>query len=252
MMDVQSALFYAFSAVMLFASFRVITARNPVHAALYLVLAFFQASGIWMLLKAEFLSIALVLVYVGAVMVLFLFVVMMLDINIDSIRQGFWKHFPLAAMVGAVIALELAAVLLGGFRISEPRQQVAAQLIAPAAVTAVAPVDVASMTVDAASAVMPAASAADVGHVVVAQPSNTKDLGVLLYTEYLYPVQVAALILLVALIAAIALTLRARKDSKFQNAGDQVRVKARDRVELVKMDAVKPTPAAPAAEEKQP
>jgi len=233
---------------MLFASFRVITARNPVHAALYLVLAFFQASGIWMLLKAEFLSIALVLVYVGAVMVLFLFVVMMLDINIDSIRQGFWKHFPLAATVGAVIALELAGVLLGGFRISEPQQQVAAQVIAPAVVTAVAPVDVASAAVDAASAV---ASAADVGHVVVAQASNTKALGVLLYTEYLYPVQVAALILLVGLIAAIALTLRARKDSKFQNAGDQVRVKARDRVELVKMDAVKPAPAAPAAEETQ-
>jgi NADH-quinone oxidoreductase subunit J len=235
MMDVQSALFYAFSAVMLFASFRVITARNPVHAALYLVLAFFQASGIWMLLKAEFLSIVLVLVYVGAVMVLFLFVVMMLDINIDSIRQGFWKHFPLAATIGAVIALELAAVLLGGFRITEPQKQVVAQVISPAAVSAVAPVDT--------------ASAADIGHMVVAQVSNTKSLGVLLYTEYLYPVQVAALILLVALIAAIALTLRARKDSKFQNAGDQVRVKARDRVSLVKMDAVKPAPAAPAAEE---
>jgi NADH-quinone oxidoreductase subunit J len=248
MMDVQSALFYAFSAVMLFASFRVITARNPVHAALYLVLAFFQASGIWMLLKAEFLSIALVLVYVGAVMVLFLFVVMMLDINIDSIRQGFWKHFPLAATVGAVIALELAAVLLGGFRISEPQKQLAAQTISPAAVTAVAPVDAASAALDAASAAVPAA---DVGHLVVAQASNTKALGVLLYTEYLYPVQVAALILLVGLIAAIALTLRARKDSKFQNAGDQVRVKARDRVELVKMDAVKPAPAAPAAEETQ-
>ncbi|BDU58707.1 NADH dehydrogenase subunit J [Limnohabitans sp. MORI2] len=250
-MDVQSALFYAFSAVMLFASFRVITARNPVHAALYLVLAFFQASGIWMLLKAEFLSIALVLVYVGAVMVLFLFVVMMLDINIDSIRQGFWKHFPLAATVGAVVALELAGVLLGGFRISEPQKQLTAQVISPAAVTAVAPVDVASAAVDAASAALSTASAADVGHMVVAQPSNTKALGVLLYTEYLYPVQVAALILLVGLIAAIALTLRARKDSKFQNAGDQVRVKARDRVELVKMDAVKPAPAAPAAEETQ-
>ena len=224
---------------MLFASFRVITARNPVHAALYLVLAFFQASGIWMLLQAEFLSIALVLVYVGAVMVLFLFVVMLLDINLDSIRQGFWKHFPLAATVGAVIALELAGVLLGGFRVNEPQKQVAAQLISPVAVSAVAPVDVASA----------AAQTADVGHMVVAQVSNTKALGVLLYTEYLYPVQVAALILLVALIAAIALTLRARKDSKFQNPADQVRVKARDRVSLVKMDAVKP--AAAAAEETQ-
>ena len=225
---------------MLFASFRVITARNPVHAALYLVLAFFQASGIWMLLQAEFLSIALVLVYVGAVMVLFLFVVMLLDINLDSIRQGFWKHFPLAATVGAVIALELAGVLLGGFRVNEPQKQVAAQLISPVAVSAVAPVDVASA----------AAQTADVGHMVVAQVSNTKALGVLLYTEYLYPVQVAALILLVALIAAIALTLRARKDSKFQNPADQVRVKASDRVALVKMDAVKPA-AAPAAEETQ-
>ena len=228
-MDVKSALFYVFSAVMLFASFRVITARNPVHAALYLVLAFFQASGIWMLLQAEFLSITLVLVYVGAVIVLFLFVVMMLDINMDTLRQGFWNHFPLAATVGAVMALELAAVLLGGFRISVPHQPLAEVLVAPAAVSA--------------------ASAADVGHMVVSQVSNTKALGILLYTEYLYPVQVAALILLVALIAAIALTLRTRKDSKFQNAGDQVRVKARDRVSLVKMDAVKPAPPAPAAEE---
>jgi NADH-quinone oxidoreductase subunit J len=241
-MDVKSALFYVFSAVMLFASFRVITARNPVHAALYLVLAFFQASGIWMLLQAEFLSITLVLVYVGAVMVLFLFVVMMLDINIDTLRQGFWNHFPLAATVGAVIALELAAVLLGGFRISEPRAQATAQIISPAAVSAVAPLDTAS-------AALTTASSAAVGHLVVAQVSNTKALGILLYTEYLYPVQVAALILLVALIAAIALTLRERKDSKFQNAGDQVRVKARDRVSLVKMEAVKPAPPAPAAEE---
>ena len=243
MMDVQSALFYVFSATMLFAAFRVITARNPVHAALYLVLAFFQASGIWMLLRAEFLSIALVLVYVGAVMVLFLFVVMMLDINIDSIRQGFWKHFPLAATMGAVIALELAAVLLGGFRISEPQMHAAPSIAVPAAV-------VASMPVDVASAAVGAASAPDVGHVVVAQASNTKELGVLLYTEYLYPVQIAALILLVALIAAIALTLRARKDSKYQNPADQVRVKARDRVALVKMEAVKP-PVAPAAEEEK-
>jgi len=213
MMDVQSALFYAFSAVMLFAAFRVITARNPVHAALYLVLAFFQASGVWMLLRAEFLSITLVLVYVGAVMVLFLFVVMMLDINMDSIRQGFWKHFPLAATMGAVIALELAAVLLGGFRIREPQVQALATAGA-------------------------------------AQVSNTKELGVLLYTEYLYPVQIAALILFVALVAAIALTLRTRKDSKYQNPADQVRVKASDRVALVKMDAVKP-PVAPAAEEEK-
>ncbi|PIT72067.1 NADH-quinone oxidoreductase subunit J [Limnohabitans sp. JirII-31] len=241
-MDVQSALFYAFSAVLLFAAFRVITARNPVHAALYLVLAFFQASGVWMLLKAEFLSIALVLVYVGAVMVLFLFVVMMLDINIDSIRQGFWKHFPLAATVGAVIALELAAVLLGGFRVSEPRVSALPSVVTPVVVTA--PADTASAALAAAS------QAADVGHVVVAQVSNTKALGVLLYTEYLYPVQVAAIILLVALIAAIALTLRARKDTKTQDPSQQVRVKARDRVSLVKMAAVQPA-AEPAPEQEK-
>jgi NADH-quinone oxidoreductase subunit J len=198
-MDIQSAFFYVFSAVLLFAAFRVITARNPVHAALYLVLAFFQASGVWMLLKAEFLSITLVLVYVGAVMVLFLFVVMMLDINLDTLRQGFWRHFPLAATLGAVVALELAAVLMGGFRVAEE----------------------------------PPASTLP----------NTKELGQLLYTEYLYPVEVAAVILLVAMIAAIALTLRKRKDSKYQNPSQQVRVRARDRVELVKMDPVRPAPS---------
>jgi len=214
-MDIKSALFYVFSAVLLFAAFRVITARNPVHAALYLVLAFFQASGVWMLLKAEFLSITLVLVYVGAVMVLFLFVVMMLDINLDTIRQGFWKNFPLAATLGAVVALELAAVLLGGFRVSEP--PVAAQAVGA----------------------------------VAAQVSNTKDLGIALYTQYLYPVEIAAVILLVAIVAAIALTLRQRKDSKFQDPSQQVRVKARDRVEIVKMDPVRPAPEPVAAEEKQ-
>ena len=115
-MDAKTGLFYVFAAVLLFASFRVITARNPVHAALFLVLAFFQAAAIWILLKAEFLAITLVLVYVGAVMVLFLFVVMMLDINLDSMRKGFWRHFPLAGAVGVVIALEMSYVLMGGFR----------------------------------------------------------------------------------------------------------------------------------------
>jgi NADH-quinone oxidoreductase subunit J len=201
-MDIQSAFFYVFSAVLLFAAFRVITARNPVHAALYLVLAFFQASGVWMLLKAEFLSITLVLVYVGAVMVLFLFVVMMLDINLDTLRLGFWRHFPLAATLGAVVALELAAVLMGGFRVAE----------APP----------------------------------MSSLPNTKELGQLLYTEYLYPVEVAAVILLVAMIAAIALTLRKRKDSKYQDPSQQVRVRARDRVELVKMEPVRaPQPSQP-------
>jgi NADH-quinone oxidoreductase subunit J len=217
-MDVQSALFYAFSAVLLFAAFRVITARNPVHAALYLVLAFFQAAALWLMLKAEFLAITLVLVYVGAVMVLFLFVVMMLDINIDSMRKGFWKHFPLAAIMGAVIALEMAAVLMGGFRITAP----------PAAAAA-------------------AQAAADY--------SNTKELGKVLYTEYLLPVQAAAALLLVAIIAAIALTLRERKDSKAIDPSEQVRVKRRDRVQLLKIKpsemAAAPEPAEPAAGEEK-
>lgn len=207
-MDVKTGLFYLFSTLMLFAAFRVITTRNPVHAALYLVLAFFQASGIWILLKAEFLGIALVLVYVGAVMVLFLFVVMMLDINIDSIRVGFWRHFPLAAGFGALIALEMSAVLMGGFRITdEPKT---------AAVLAS-------------------------GTGKLAQVANTKDLGVLLYTQYLYPLEIAAVILLVAIIAAIALTLRQRKDSKYVNPADQVRVKARDRMHVIRLDATKPS-----------
>ena len=198
-MDVKTALFYVFSVVMLFAAFRVITARNPVHAVLFLVLAFFQAAMVWMLLKAEFLSITLVLVYVGAVMVLFLFVVMMLDINVDSLRHGFWKHFPLAAVVGVLISLEMAAVLMGGFRVSEE----------------------------------PSAAAA-VGQASV-ELSNTRELGKLLYSEYLYPLEVAAAILLVAMIAAIALTLRQRKDSKYVSASDQVRVKANDRMTVIKM-----------------
>ncbi len=200
-MDIKTGFFYFFSAVLLFASFRVITAKNPVHAALFLVLAFFQASAIWMLLKAEFLAIALVLVYVGAVMVLFLFVVMMLDINMDKIRDGFWGHFPLAASIGVVIALEMIWVIMGNVRKAEPTQT--------------------------ASAVVQA----------VGQYSNTKELGKLLYTQYLYPVQIAAVILLVAIVAAIALTLRGRKDSKHVAPHDQIKVKAKDRMKLIKMEA---------------
>ncbi len=210
-MDTKAGLFYIFSAVLLFAAFRVVTARNPVHAALYLVLAFFQAAMIWMLLKAEFLAITLVLVYVGAVMVLFLFVVMMLDINIDGVRKGFWRHFPLAGTVGALIALEMAAVLMGGFRLSEEPKALAA--------------------------------AGQAG----AQVSNTRDLGRLLYSGYVYPVQIAAVILLVAIIAAIALTLRERKDSKHISASAQISVKASDRLQLVKVAATQPAP-----QEKQP
>lgn len=202
-MDVTTGLFYIFSAVLLFAAFRVITARNPVHAALFLVLAFFQAAMVWMLLKAEFLSITLVLVYVGAVMVLFLFVVMMMDINVDSVRQGFWKHFPLAAVIGVLIALEMAAVLMGGFRSAET----------PHAFVVLGQ--------------------------VTENLSNSRELGKLLYTQYLYPLEIAAAILLVAMIAAIALTLRQRKDSKYVSPSLQVRVKSKDRLSVLKMAATK-------------
>ncbi len=203
-MDVKTGLFYLFATVLLFAGFRVITSRNPVYAALYLVLAFFQAAAIWILLKAEFLAITLVLVYVGAVMVLFLFVVMMLDINVDALRKGFWKHFPVAACGGVLLALEMAMVLMGGFRTNDETRNLN--------------------------------GAADIG----SQVSNTKELGKLLYTEYLYPLEIAAVILLVAIVAAIALTLRQRKDSKHANPADQVRVKARDRVEIIKMKVTQP------------
>ena len=216
-MDIRTGFFYLFSALLLFASFRVITARNPVFAALFLVLAFFQAAAIWLLLRAEFLAITLVLVYVGAVMVLFLFVVMMLDIDVDSLRANFWKHFPLAASVGVLIALEMAAVLMGGFRMGEE----------PGAVPVAAAVQGA------------------------AQFSNTRELGKLLYSQYLYPLEVAAAILLVGIIAAIALTLRQRKDSKYTDPSQQVRVHARDRKNLIKMPPTTvATPRAGAAETK--
>jgi NADH-quinone oxidoreductase subunit J len=216
-MDIRTGFFYLFSAILLFAAFRVITARNPVYAALFLVLAFFQAAAVWILLRAEFLAITLVLVYVGAVMVLFLFVVMMLDINVDSLRAGFWKHFPLAATVGALIALEMAAVLMGGFRMGEEPRSVPVQAAVQGA----------------------------------AQYSNTKELGKLVYSQYLYPLQIAAVLLLVAIIAAIALTLRKRKDSKYINPADQVRVRARDRLSIVQVAPTRVAePQAAAAETK--
>ena len=205
-MDTTSALFYVFSAVLLLSGFRVITARSPVHSALFLVLAFFSASCIWMMLHAEFLAISLVLVYVGAVMVLFLFVVMMLDINLDVLKQGFWKHFPVAALVGVVIALEMAWVLQRGFNMPAPK---------PMEGTAGMP--------------------------------NTKLLGIEIYTDYLYPLEVAAVLLLVAIIAAIALTLRRRKDVRGQNPSEQVKAKKADRLRIVKMDAVRELPSVPAA-----
>ena len=208
-MDINTALFYIFSGILLFASFRVITARSPVYAALYLVLAFFNAACVWILLRAEFLAIVLVLVYVGAVMVLFLFVVMMLDIGTEELREGFWKHFPIAALVGVIITLEMAAVLMPGFNVREAPLTDAAAL----------------------------------------KLGNTKVLGIEVYTHYLYPLQIAAVLLLVAIIAAIALTLRRRKDSKYQNPSDQVRVRAADRVRIVKMSPVvaPPEPASGAA-----
>jgi NADH-quinone oxidoreductase subunit J len=198
-MDWSTILFYTFSAILLFSAFRVITSRNTVHATLYLMLAFFQAALVWMLLKAEFLSIVLVLVYLGAVMVLFLFVVMMLDINVDAMRAGFWKNLPVAALLGALMAGEIAAVVYGDF----------------GAVAEMAPVP----------------------------ENNTLALGRVLYTEYLYPVQIAGALLLLAIVAAIALTLRERKDSKKIAVGDQVRVRRSDRVRLVKVEPVKPAAA---------
>ncbi len=209
-MNPTTALFYVFAAVLLFAAFKVITARSTVHSALYLVLAFGNAAAVWLLLRAEFLAIALVLVYVGAVMVLFLFVVMMLDVDTDAMRAGFWQHFPQAALVGVLIALEMAVVLMPGFRLTD------------------APV--------------PDAAAVQMG--------NTKLLGIALYTQYLYPLQVAAVLLLVAIIAAIALTLRARKDSKHLDADEQVKAKKADRLRIVKMAAVIDAPSIPKPEPK--
>ena len=204
-MDINTALFYIFSGVLLFAAFRVITARSPVYAALYLVLAFFNAACVWMLLRAEFLAIALVLVYVGAVMVLFLFVVMMLDMGVDTLRQGFWNHFPVAALVGVIIALEMAAVLIPGFNLHD----------APVA-------DAAALKL-----------------------GNTKLLGIEVYTKYLYPLQIAAVLLLVAIIAAITLTLRHRKDSKYQNPAEQVKARKADRMRIVKLAPTIESPPAP-------
>lgn len=207
-MTTTTALFYVFSAVLLLASFRVITARSTVHAALFLVLAFFSAACVWMLLEAEFLAIALVLVYIGAVMVLFLFVVMMLDVNSDALRVGFWRHFPLAGMVGAVIALEMALVLMGGFHLTE----------APAT-------DAAALRL-----------------------GNTKLLGMAVYSDYLYPLEIAAVLLLVAIVAAIALTLRRRKDSHYVDPADQVHVAKADRLRIVSMaPVIEARPDAPPA-----
>jgi NADH-quinone oxidoreductase subunit J len=192
----ETWVFYAFAAVLLVSGLLVITARNPVHGALFLVLAFFTAAGIWLLLRAEFLAIALVVVYVGAVMVLFLFVVMMLDINLERVREGFWRNLPLALVVGGIMVIEMIAVLANRYYGAVPRE-------------------------------LPA------GY------SNTKELGRVLYTQYAYAFEIAAVLLLVAIIAAIALTLRKRKDSRSQNPSEQVKARRADRVELVSMPAEK-------------
>jgi len=192
-MQFNDYVFYALAAILLFAALRVITTRNPVVAALYLVLAFFTASGIWLLLQAEFLAIALVLVYVGAVMVLFLFVVMMLDINIDKLREGFWEYLPMAGTIGVLMATEMVMVLGGKY-------------FGPSK--------------------------------AIAHPdgySNTAELGRVLYTDYLLPFELASVVLLVAIVAAIVLTLRDRKENKSMNAADQVLVKKSDRLRIVRM-----------------
>jgi NADH-quinone oxidoreductase subunit J len=193
----ETAIFYAFAAVLLAAGLAVITARNPVHGALALVLAFFTAAAIWLLLRAEFLAIALVVVYVGAVMVLFLFVVMMLDINLERVREGFWRNLPLALVVGGIMVAEMIAVLADRyFGTPRPRN-------------------------------------------LPASYSNTRELGRVLYTQYAYAFEIAAVILLVAIIAAIALTLRRRKDARRQDPAQQVRARREERVRLVSMPAEK-------------
>ena len=213
-MNAQVTLFLIFAGILLLAALRVITARNPVHAVLFLVLAFFSAACLWMLLQAEFLAIALVLVYVGAVMVLFLFVVMMLDINIDRLREGLWKNLWAGGLVAALIVLQMWLVL------SQPRWQALNQ---------------------------PGPGIADANNIEV--------LGRLTFTEYVFPLQIAGALLLVAIIAAIALTLRGRKDSKHQDPSQQVKVVAAERMRLVSMpseDAARQTPPVAARPEGTP
>lgn len=199
-MEFKTFVFYVMAAILLFAAVRVITARNPVHAALFLVLSFFSGAGIWLLLEAEFLAITLILVYVGAVMVLFLFVVMMLDIDIERLREGFWSHLPVGGLVGALLVVQMALVLGGSYFGAD---------------------------------VMPTPPAAQESY------SNTREIGRVLYTEYAYPFELASLILLVAMIAAVTLTLRKRKGLKNMNPSEQVMVRRADRVRMVSMPAEK-------------
>ena len=199
-MTIVNILFYLFSAVLIGSAIGVITARNPVHAALFLVFSFFNSAVLWLLLEAEFLAIVLVLVYVGAVMVLFLFVVMMLDINLDRIRAGFWSYLPLGATIAFLMVMEMILVLGGRYFGLQA-------LPAPA----------------------------DPGKAY----SNTRELGKVLYTDYVYPFELAAVLLLVAIIAAIALTMRKRKDTKYQDPSRQVAVKRADRIRMVSMPSEK-------------
>jgi NADH-quinone oxidoreductase subunit J len=196
----EYAVFWILATILVFAAGCVIFMRNPVHSALFLVLAFFTAAGLWVLLRAEFLAIALVLVYVGAVMVLFLFVIMMLDVNLERLREGFWSYLPLGAAVGIVMVVEMSLVLGGRYFGLQA---------------------------------LPAPGDPGPGY------SNTKELGRLLYTDYVYPFELAAVLLLVAIIAAIALTLRKRKDTKYQDPAKQVLAKRSERVRLVSMPAEK-------------
>ena len=205
-MDFKTFAFYLFSLILVAAALRVVTARNPVHSALFLVLSFVTASGLWMLLEAEFLAITLVLVYVGAVMVLFLFVVMMLDINLDRLREGYWDYLVPALVVALVMLGEMAVILWGRH-----------------------------FSLDS----MPTPAPKEATY------SNTRELGRLIYTDYVYPFELAAVLLLVAIVAAIALTMRRRKDSKYQDPARQVVVRREDRVRLVSMPAEKPPAAAP-------
>ncbi|HWA12874.1 MAG TPA: NADH-quinone oxidoreductase subunit J [Burkholderiales bacterium] len=196
----QGAMFWFFAGILVVSALCVILLRNPVHSALFLVLSFFTAAGLWLLLEAEFLAIALVLVYVGAVMVLFLFVVMMLDINLDRLREGYWDYLVPALIVAGVMVIEMGLILFGRY------------------------FDLEGMPV-------PEPRGADY--------SNTRELGMLLYTDYVYPFEIAAVILLVAIVAAIALTLRQRKDTKYLDPAAQIKVRRQDRVRLVSMPAEK-------------
>jgi len=211
-MSITEILFYAFSGVLLVSAIGVITSRNPVHAALFLVFSFFNSAVLWMLLEAEFLAIVLVLVYVGAVMVLFLFVVMMLDINVAQMREGFTRYAPLGILIALIVVAEIGSVVYVKSLGTE--------------VTPVAQV------------------AVEEGY------SNTGALGELLYTKYLYPFELAAVILLLAIVAAIVLTMRRRTGLKQQDVGAQVSVRARDRIRVVKMAPVIEPSGAEAGEKK--